>query len=61
MSMLTDLQQLYILADETRLHFALYGDDPDPETHDRRKEAIATNLSALTASIQHLIDTGILE
>ncbi len=53
---LQELQQLYVLADETKKHFTRYGSDPDPETADRRKEAIATNLSALTGSIQYLID-----
>ena len=52
------LEQLYIIADQTRLHYHIQQSDncPDPvDTKARRKAAIAQNLEELTLNLDELI------
>ena len=57
MTELKDLQQLYILADETQKHYLLSFQDPmGSDVRNRRIDTIKTNNAALVASIQYLID-----
>lgn len=60
MSELQQLQQLYILADETRIHYFMAPNDTlGSDTKARREETIKNNLKELTDKIQHMIDTGL--
>ena len=57
MTELKDLQQLYILADETQKHYILSHQDPlGTPVRKQRQETIAMNLGALVESIQYLIN-----
>lgn len=62
MSMLTDLQQLHIKIDETRLHYHLsFQDEMGSDTRNRRIDAIKTNLKSAVDDIQRMIDTNIID